>query len=179
MGPLQHFSQEEKWYFQAPTGGLIWAACGQTLRNMLVWALVIQNSGRLRQTPALPPSQIFQLKNYDCGFRALNIIQVDVFWYLMMITCLISYSTVVSPEPLIIVSWKMAAHVWVRRGSSLCFMLGLSGRYWNLMNSFSMKVDFRSQSKKDGGEAKYVKGHTSKLSQGGHKRALFSQIVGH
>lgn len=81
-GLLQYFSQEEK----APTGGLIWAACGETQQNMLVWALVIQNSEWLRQTPVLPPSQVFQLKNYDCGFCALNITQVDVFWYLMMIT---------------------------------------------------------------------------------------------
>lgn len=85
-GLLKHFSQEEKWYFQAPTRGLIWAACGGTQQNMLVWPLVIQNSEWLWQTPVLPPSQVFQLKNYNCRFCALNIIQVNVFWYLMMIT---------------------------------------------------------------------------------------------
>lgn len=83
---LQHFSQEEKWYFQALTRRLIWAACGETQQKMFVWPLVIQNSEWLWQTPVLPPSQVFQLKNYDCGFCAFNITQVDMFWYLMMIT---------------------------------------------------------------------------------------------
>jgi len=68
-------------------------------------------------------------ENYDCGFCALNIIQVDVFWYLMMITRSIPCNAAVSPEPLAIVSQKMAAHSWARSGSSLCFMLGLSGDY--------------------------------------------------
>lgn len=136
-------------------------------------------NSELRMIVANPSFASKPRKNYNCGFYALNIIQVDVFWYLMMITCLSSYSAVVSPEPLIIISWRTAAHMWVRSSSSLCFMLGLSGDYWNLMNSFSMKVDFRSLSKKDGGEAKYVKGHTSKLSQGGHKRTLFTLKVAH
>lgn len=29
------------------------------------------------------------VKNYNSGFCALKIIQVDVFWYLVMIACLI------------------------------------------------------------------------------------------
>lgn len=40
------------------------------------------------------------------------------------------------------------------------------------MGSFSMKLYFRSQHKKEEGEAKYVEGYTSEHSQNGH-RALF------
>lgn len=112
------------------------------------------------------------VKNYDCGFCALNIMQVDTFWYLTTIMCLIPYSTTVSPEPLITVSQKMAANAGVRSGSSLRFTLGLSGDYWNLMASFSMKVHFRSRNKKVGGEGKYVEGRTSEPSQGS-QRELF------
>lgn len=111
-------------------------------------------------------------RNYDCEFCALNIIQVDMFWYWMMTAYLIPYSTMVSPAPLIILSRKTAVHAWAWSSSSLCFMLGLTGDYWNLMDSFSMKLYFRSQRKTDGGEAKYVEGYTSEHSQGGH-RELF------
>lgn len=61
--------------------------------------------------------------------------------------------------------WQVYTWVW----SSSCFMLGLSGDYWNLMDSldsFSMKVDFRSQHKEGWGRGK-VSGRTYFRAQPG------------
>lgn len=95
----------------------------------VVWSLGNSELGMIKANTGFASKPSISVKNYDCGFCAFNIIQVGMFWYLMMITCLIPYSTVVSPESLITISQKTAVHVWAQSDSSLYFTLGLSGDY--------------------------------------------------